>query len=117
MVAFNPYAPPQALPSGFQGGFTSQPQGWQLDGDRLVVQKGAVLPPLCVWTGAPTAGMRIQRKLVWMPPWTAIFAISPIIYLALYFILRKTRPPDIALSHAARKRRPHPIFLRLGGAP
>jgi uncharacterized membrane protein len=112
--AFNPYAPPQARPAPLPGSF-GVPQGWRLDADRLVARKGAVLPAICIWTGLPTEGMRVRRKLAWAPPWIAIFALSPIIYLIVYFIVRKTGDLDYTLGEAARKRRRAAVVVALGG--
>jgi hypothetical protein len=85
----NPYAPPKSdwvhEPSpGMQ-------QQWWFEGETLVVPRGGMLPiDLCVKTGQPTQHAPVKRTLVWVHPLVAISVISPIIFIILYLILRKT---------------------------
>lgn len=85
-----------------------------IHGDTLVAPKGAVLPDVCIYSGEPSRD-RVQRKLVWVPPaLAALVVISPLIYLIVYFIVRKTGTLDYSLGEAARKRRQSGIAIAIG---
>lgn len=108
----NPFAPPEAddpraLLSG-EGRFRVQ-------GNTLIVERDATLPALCLFTGEPTLGQRERRRLAWAPPWTAVFVISPLLYLVVYLIVRKRAWLDYALSERARARRRSGILTLFGG--
>ncbi len=114
MDGLNPYAAPKdstELPAG------SHAHGdYRIEGDLLVVEKGASLPDICIYSGE-RGDSRVQRKLQWAPPWLAVVVvISPLIYLILYFIMRKTGEIDFALSPAARARRQTGIWVGVGGS-
>jgi MFS family permease len=69
----NPYAPPTAaigegLPGA--GGFTAY-----LEGDRLVVQKEAPLPPVCMKCGSREVTERRKQLFVWNPQWAIILML------------------------------------------
>jgi hypothetical protein len=82
----------------------------------LIAEQGAALPDLCLYSGKPTRGQRVTKKLVWAPPTLAILLlISPLIYLVAYFIVRKTAALEYSLSKKARKRRASGIMIALGG--
>lgn len=115
MDAMNPYAPPQA--ESFGAFRTGAATGYHVQGDCLVVEKGTALPDICVLTGQRTQGDRVQRKLQWAPPWLAVVVvISPLIYIIIYFIMRKTGELSFALSPEARKRRQTGILIGVGGS-
>jgi hypothetical protein len=101
----NPYAPPQASIDEAAG--AGSKTGWQLNGDILVAEKGAVLPGLCVWSGEP-ATHRVNRMLTWAPPWTAMMGVI------LILIFRKTGRLDFAVSELARKRKTSGVLMVVG---
>ncbi len=117
----NPYAPPRAIAPFAAGDLSALSagelaHGWRLEADRLIARKGTVLPPICIWSGAPTSGMRVRRTLSWAPTWIAILALSPIVYLVVYLLVRKTGELDYALGEAARKRQRAAAIIGGGGA-
>jgi uncharacterized membrane protein len=87
-----------------------------LTGDTLVVEKDAALPDFCIFSGEPTQGGRVRQKLAWAPPaLAALVVISPLIYIIVYLIVRKTGTLDYALSPGARSRKRSGLFIALGG--
>jgi len=113
MVTNNPYAPPRnddfsALPVGSGSGV-------QLVGDTLICEKGASLPPLCLFNGEP-GDDRISRTFTWAPQWAlVIVAMSPLIGAVVYLIVRKTGKLEYSLGKAARKRMNDARWLLVGG--
>ena len=96
----NPFAPPRAeLSLG-----RADASAFRLEGQVLVAKRGAVLPDLCLWGGHNEGTERIHQTLVWAPPWTAILVFSPLIYIIVYFIVRKRGELAYALGPAARAR-------------
>ena len=115
MDVSNPYAPPQA-PLHETAGPGTAGGGWRLVADTLIVEKGAKLPPICVFNGEPTEGQRVNRKLGWAPPAVIMLvALAPLLGLILVLALRKTGRIDYALSQAARQRRKSAVLIILGG--
>jgi hypothetical protein len=113
VTPFNPYAPPQATGPSFPGQMSSS--AFRVEGDRLIILKDAVLPPICVWNGEPAPEGYVQRNLTWVPQWTAVFALSPLIYIIIFMVVKKTGGLRYALSEAARKRRRSGIIIAVGG--
>lgn len=112
MSEFNPYAPPVASVEAF--GTTSQGD-WQLQGDTLVVQKGALLPRICLYDGTTVNGASIQRNMAWVPVWVRILVVlSPLIFLIVFFIVRKQGTVGYYLGDAAKKRRTEGVLLIVG---
>lgn len=108
MEPFNPYAPPVASAAVTGVGAGS----WRLDGDTLVVDKGATLPNLCLFDGRPVEGAPLQKTLTWVPPWVTILVLlSPLIYLIAFFIVRKTGSLGYWLGEEAKRRRNGGIVL------
>jgi hypothetical protein len=111
----NPYAPPRS--DSYGGSRRGNDSGYQLMGDVLIAEKGVELPDLCIFSGEATEGARVRRKLQWAPPWLAILvAISPLIYVIVYYIVRETGELGYALSPAARARRTSGIAMAIGGS-
>src|SRR6187399_2457959 len=101
----NPFAPPADDALGVAPSLARRAQDYMIHGDTLVVPKGGVLPDFCIYSGEPSRE-RIQRKLVWVPPaLVALVVISPVIYLIVYFIVRKTGTLGYSLGEAGRNRR------------
>jgi hypothetical protein len=109
--AINPYAPPKSDWVHAPNPASLGPRQWWLEGDRLVVLRGGSLPAdLCVKTGQPTQLPPKEQTLQWIHPAFAIAIISPIIFLILYLIFRKTAKMTYAVSPEFVKNR------RLAGA-
>jgi hypothetical protein len=109
----NPFAPPQAdayaAPTGTgTGSFTVQ-------GNILIAKKGTVLPNVCLFSGEAQGAERVHKKLFWAPPWTVIFVVSPLIFLIMYFIFRKSGELDYSLGPRAKQRRNQGILAGVGG--
>jgi hypothetical protein len=111
MEEYNPYAPPIAAAAG-PG--MSNSRGWRLEGDVLVVDKGATLPNRCLYDGSPVSGAPAQKTLTWVPPWVSILVISPIIFLIVYLIVKKSGPLAYYLSDEAKRRRTSGVLLIVG---
>ncbi len=100
---YNPYAPPTtAIQPGApgSGGFTAY-----VDGDKLVVQKEAPLPPVCLKCGAHGATERRRQRFVWNPPWLIVLVlISWLLGLIVMLIVQKKGALDLPLCVACAKR-------------
>jgi hypothetical protein len=112
----NPFQPP-ADDSPLRARPDRLGYGFIVDGRTLIAQKGAVLPDLCIYTGRQTGGNRVTKTFSWAPPALAfLILISALIYIIVYFIVRKTGTLDYALSDEARQRRTSGILLAVGGS-
>jgi hypothetical protein len=107
-----PYWTPQTYGAapypGVQGAFGAPPPGggvWS-DGTSLVMYKNAQLPDRCVKCNVPVGGRRLRRKLWYINPLLYILAISPLIFVIVYMIVRKGATIDIGLCerHVQRRR-------------
>jgi hypothetical protein len=104
----NPYAAPREV--GYDPQLTiGQPfTGLWRQGDMLVIHKCAPLPDICLKSNKP-ATRRLKRSLSWHHP--AVFLlllISPLIYIIVALILRKSATLNIPLTdawHGRRRRR------------
>jgi len=110
----NPYAPP-GTDEGHLGALAAAGGSYTLSGTTLVAAKGTALPSLCVWSGEPPEGPRIQARLYWAPLWTVIFVFSPLLYLIVYFLARKKGDLSYCLGATARRRRKQALLLGGGG--
>ena len=97
----NPFAPPRAELSL---SVRTDASAFRLEGQVLVAKRGAVLPDLCLWGGHTEGTERMHQTLVWAPPWTVILVFSPLIYIIVYFVVRKRGELGYALGPAARAR-------------
>jgi hypothetical protein len=107
MDVSNPYAPPQA-PIQDSGVSTGGGGAWRLRDDILIVQKGGVLPDVCVFAGEATRApaQRVRRKLRWSPPVAFVMlVVFPLLGFILVMALRKTGWIDYALGEEGRRRR------------
>lgn len=74
------------------------------DGNFLVVQQEAQLPPICVKSNKP-ADREIERRFYWHRPLFYLLLIQPMIYLIVAISLRKRHDLAIPISaETARKR-------------
>ncbi|HEV2021904.1 MAG TPA: zinc-ribbon domain-containing protein [Terriglobales bacterium] len=91
-------------------------------GNRLVVPKGAPLPPYCVKCGQPVTGEPLKKIFFWHNPWLFLIALlSPIIYIIVAMIVRKRADVAIPMCDEHRQRRKNLIIaawvLGLGCIP
>ena len=111
----NPFQPPADDSLGFAQS-KRRGSGYFVDGQLLVAEKGTALPDLCLYSGQPTQGQRTTKKLVWASPAIAILlVISPLIYIIVYLIVRKSGTLEYSLGDEARSRRTSGIVITLGG--
>jgi len=74
--------------------------------NKLIVPKGAPLPPYCVKCGQPVTGEFLKKKFHWHNPWLyLIVLISPIIYAIIATILMKHFPLLVPMCDEHRQRR------------
>jgi hypothetical protein len=85
----NPYAPPVSDPAGMT--FAPRSDGQvSVDGNALVVAKGATLADCCVKCGRRDDLKSRHAKFNWYPPWVFVFLLCNIIILAIAMqIVRK----------------------------
>jgi len=103
----NPYASPREVGYYPQLAIGQPFAGLWRQGDMLVMHTSAPLPDICVKSNEPAA-RRLKRSLSWHHP--AIFLlllISPLIYIIVALILRKSATLYIPLTEEwfARRRR------------
>ncbi len=109
----NPYAAPKAEVLIKDRHLDSSSDVWR-DGKMLVVRKGAELPDRCLKCAAPTKGFRnrFSRSLSWHKPiWFLTFLISPILYVLVYFCVRRRAWVTVGFCPLHRKKRARAIAL------
>jgi hypothetical protein len=112
----NPYAPPAEDPGSWRpvhGGAC-----WR-EGDAVVVRRPeAELPDRCVRCNEPAQGYRLQRKLYWHHPGLyVVLVISPLIYVIIALIVRKTTSVTAGLCPVHRARRKNGLLIGWIGVP
>ena len=116
--AIDPFqTPPSAYPSvtnsptqvlGYAGPATGQMNpgfGVWREGKQLVIIQGAELPDACVLCGGHTNGRRLTRSYSWHNPWIFIILLSPLIYIIVALIVRKSIKLSVPICEAHLKRR------------
>lgn len=109
MDDFNPYA---ALEAEIALGPHSQDESgvWR-DGNLLVMSKDAVLPDRCLKCNTPAGGYKLKRNLSWHHPFYFALVVSPLIYLIVALIVRKTAKVLIPVCDHHRRRRTRGIIV------
>lgn len=75
-------------------------------GRLLVMEKWATLPPVCIKTGEPTDRVLKQRMTWHSPLYYLLVLASPLIYLVVALVIRKTATVHIPLArHRITRRR------------
>ncbi len=107
----NPYAPPASWDlDGDQLGKGSD-DAWR-DGKLLMVRKGSVLPDRCLKCNATAGGYQFKRDLSWHNPlWSLLLIASPILYVLVYFIVRRRGSVTVGLCPLHRARRSRAIAI------
>jgi hypothetical protein len=102
---FNPYQAPKVgsvQRSPFADDFVMV---WR-EGDVLVMERSAMLPDRCVKCNAPANGYKLWRNLSWHSPvYFLLVLLSPLIYIVVALIVRKTATIAIGLCETHRKKR------------
>jgi len=76
------------------------------DGDLLAMTSGFGLPDRCLKCNQPTDQRRLKRNLSWHQPfWFVLLVISPLIYIIVAMIVRKTGKVAVPLCPAHRRSR------------
>lgn len=115
MTMDNPYAPPQHDELELAG-TSSAARGARLLGNVLICDKGAALPPLCLYSGAPVSEPQIRRTLSWAPQWCLLLAaFSPLLGVPVYFIMKKSGQLSYSLSPEAKRRRRDGVLIAFAG--
>ena len=114
---FNPYQAPSAAADAFGAAIQPNATNYWREGDLLVVNKGATVPPeVCIATGRAGDGQLIRKTLQWAHPAVAIAILfNVIIYIILYLVMRKTGEIGYGFSTAFRNRRRNGILLAILG--
>lgn len=113
----NPYAPPVAGGSDYQAQVPGAGTQYWFEGEELVAHKGAHLPDVCIYSGAPAAEGRINKKLQWYPPWVgALVIISAPIAIIMMLIMRKQGELSYCIGAEAKKRRTTGILIATVGS-
>jgi hypothetical protein len=109
----NPYAPPTSdLGTGVEG----RPDGFWREGDALVVSRaGCHLPDRCIRCNEPAGGHRLKRTVYWHHPAIYVLVLSPIIYVIVALLARKSVRLQFGLCEKHRGRRFLGILLLVGG--
>lgn len=108
----NPFAAPQAAGADTLGaqsaGYGQVGNGPWRDGDLLVVNARTALPERCVRCNEPSEGRPLRRQLAWHPAWVFLLVlVSPVIYIIVALIVRKTMTVHAGLCgrHRSTRRR------------
>jgi hypothetical protein len=84
------------------------------EGDKLVVWRGAVLPPLCVKCGRPSSGAPLRKTFYWHSSgWYLLILVNILVYAIGALIVRNRF--DLALPLCEEHRRRRVAFLWFGG--
>lgn len=112
---YNPYQTPVAAPAPFQS-YAGQPDpglagGIWREGNLLVMDKRATLPPRCVKSNVPT-NRTLKRSLSWHHPLIFVTILAGLlIYVIIALIARKTATIYIGLSDEWFAKRRLAIFI------
>ena len=83
------------------------------EGNCIVMAQKAVLPDRCVKCNAPAYGRRLKRRLFWHPPlYFLLVLVSPLVYIIVALIVRKTATIEIGLCDRHRQAR---VFAIIAG--
>lgn len=101
----NPYAPPTPQGDALHQWGGSE-QGLYRAGSLLVMNKRASLPDRCVKCNAPAGGFKLKRALYWHRQAVYLLVLlSPLIYIIVALVVRKSARVDVGLCDKHRRRR------------
>ena len=99
MPADNPFAPPTSASLG------ATDDAWA-EGDELVTLPEATLPLICAKCGHTEDVQHVPLKVQWTPFWARLtILLSPIVFLIVYFIVRKKAHVQVGLCPSHRSQR------------
>lgn len=110
-TSHHPVAPNAAPMHYGYGGYAAPPApvhpSSYAQGKDVVLLRGSALPGYCVKCGQPGV-KHIEKTMHWHPTWVALtILLSPLIYILVASLVRKSQPVAIPLCghHAERRRR------------
>ena len=83
---------------------TAGADAWQ-SGDAVVTLNGGTLPLRCVKCNGAVTGKHIPRTLYWHSEWVYILLLSPLIYLIVSLLVRKSARLSVPICDQHRKQR------------
>jgi hypothetical protein len=109
---FNPYSAPEVgITQSRLATEADEGRGVWQDGDILIMAKVARLPSRCVKCNEP-ATYRLKRSLSWHSQWVILLVlVSPLIYIIVALIIRKTAKIEVPLCDEHRARRSKGILI------
>ncbi|HKF20423.1 MAG TPA: hypothetical protein VKE93_02575 [Candidatus Angelobacter sp.] len=102
--------------AGFAPAPAASPSPIVRQGSKLIVPaplpgQAAVLPPLCVKCGAAADGKPVDKTYYWHHPALYVLLLSPLIYVIVALIVRKTMRVRLQLCAGHAKRRSTAVTL------
>ena len=88
-----------------------RPAEWGLrrDANKLIVTRGAMLPPYCVKCAQPSDGTPWEKNFAWCNPWLALLLIlgfiGIVVYIVVYYNARKQMTLAVPLCEGHRQAR------------
>jgi hypothetical protein len=115
---FNPYAAPlDSLDAPDDGGHDEDDDRAYRDGDLLMLPRfGGRLPKRCCVCNEKARKNELKRQLYWHPQWvTFLVLLSPIIYIIVSLVMRKSATVYVYLCDAHKRRRTNGGTLMVAG--
>jgi len=107
MTTDNPFASPSAQPGApaLAGDPTLDGEAWS-EGETLFTSPEATLPLVCAKCGTREDVEHVALKAQWTPMWARLTIIlSPLVYLIVFFIVRKRCKVQVGLCGTHRTQR------------
>ncbi len=112
MSDYNPYAAPETdIKSVVLDMHLLEEGGLWRDGKVLVVRKFTDFLDRCLKCNAPAEGYRLKKTLSWHNPFFFVLIVSPLIYIIVALIVRKTAKIRAPLCPRHRSKRRRAIAL------
>jgi hypothetical protein len=85
------------------------------DGNKLVVTRGATLPPCCVKCAQPADGLAKEKNFSWCNPLLGLLVIlgcvGIVVYLVVYYVTRKQMRLTVPLCEEHRRAKRTTVWL------
>jgi hypothetical protein len=82
---------------------TGAASAWR-SGDAVVLAVGGALPARCVKCNGAPQGNLVKRTLYWHQPWLYALLISPVIYIIVSLLVRKSAKVEVPICNEDRSR-------------